>query len=94
MSNIPPENLETIKWILTMPALTDDFRDPNWARIGEEANERFVAKLTEGSFFAERKPCVNRAVGKSRRAAARTLGRAANLFGRGQGRGGIVKRKR
>jgi hypothetical protein len=37
---------------------------------------------------------INRMVGKTRRAAARTLGRAANLFGRGQGRGGIVKRSR
>ena len=37
---------------------------------------------------------VNRAVGKTRRAVQRTLGRAANLFGRGQGRGGIVKRTR
>ena len=94
MSDIPPEKLETIKWILTMPALTDDFRDPNWARFEEEANERFAAKLTEGSYFVERKPCVNRAVGKTRRAVQRTLGRAANLFGRGQGRGGIVKRTR
>jgi len=94
MSDIPPEKLETIKWILTMPALTDDFRDPNWARIEEEANERFVAKLTEGSYFAERKPCVNRDVGKLRQTVSVGFAKAANLFGRGKGPVGVVKRTR
>jgi hypothetical protein len=37
---------------------------------------------------------VNRMVGRTRRTISAGLGRAANFFGRGQGRGGIVNRSR